>query len=220
MLHVLGLSDDWPGLATLGDDGAEDVESLLAFDEDELDIDTLPGQINQQRQHPPHHNGHHHHPHHQQHQGPGQQQQHQQQSGGGPAVPALGAAADGAAAADAPRRDTALAQINSPGSPEYRPPCMWVLMSPVDLSSSKADDYLQSDIALASRDHRRPYIAVPFHVDEQLPDFLVPVDVYESAVEPTWLPGDKFSMYFGGRPVSFSLIARHCMKNPMGCFQQ
>eukprot|EP00878_Enallax_costatus_P022129 GHUV01023467.1.p1 GENE.GHUV01023467.1~~GHUV01023467.1.p1 ORF type:complete len:315 (+),score=131.48 GHUV01023467.1:3-947(+) len=195
-----GLSDDWPGLATLGDDGAEDVESLLAFDIDELEIDTLPGQMTQQHQHQHHHHGHHHHHHHQHHQhGPGQHPQ----PGGGEAAAAPTAAPGDAAAAEEPKHSSLPLQTAAPGAPEYRPPCMWALMSPVDLSSSKAEpQHPHYDAATSIRDPKRPYIVVPFHVDANLPDFLVPVPLYESAMEYSWLPGDKFSMYFGGKPVS------------------
>eukprot|EP00878_Enallax_costatus_P013360 GHUV01013967.1.p1 GENE.GHUV01013967.1~~GHUV01013967.1.p1 ORF type:complete len:558 (+),score=203.18 GHUV01013967.1:3-1676(+) len=193
-----GLSDDWPGLATLGDDGAEDVESLLAFDIDELEIDTLPGQMTQQHQHQHHHHGHHHHHHHQHHQhGPGQHPQ----PGGGEAAAAPTAAPGDAAAAEEPKHSSLPLQTAAPGAPEYRPPCMWALMSPVDLSSSKAEpQHPHYDAATSIRDPKRPYIVVPFHVDANLPDFLVPVPLYESAMEYSWLPGDKFSMYFGGKP--------------------
>lgn len=130
----------------------------------------------------------------------------QQQQGKGPPLPSGSAAAS--------------------GPPEYRPPCMWALLSPVDSSSSSnglaggasEPDFLLPDrfqqrqqqdtaataqaAAAAGTPGGRPYIALPFHIDACLPDFLVQPAVYDAGAGRSWLPGDRFGMYVGARQVS------------------
>jgi hypothetical protein len=108
------------------------------------------------------------------------------------------------------------------GKVQFRPPCMWALMSPVDRSSSNhngtgngmdatAGDgslggaFLQQPVqqqdaaaaGLSGQQQQRPYIAVPFHVDCFLPEFLVSAAAYEAGVRHSWLPGDRFRTYSG-----------------------
>lgn len=188
------MSDDWPGLATLAGDGDEEIDSLLNVDIDELDIESLPGQIHQQQ--------------HQQQQPPALQapeQQQQPQQADGAVAGSAAPVAD--AALQEPKAKTPPLHTDTPGAVEYRPPCMWALMSPVEMPHGTHDAGRLSGSVhhmSGSRAEQRPYIAVPFHVDAHLPDYLVSVPVYMASKERSWLPGDKFSMYIGGRQVSSS----------------
>ncbi|KAF6259564.1 hypothetical protein COO60DRAFT_1700751 [Scenedesmus sp. NREL 46B-D3] len=114
-----------------------------------------------------------------------------------------------------------------PGSTEngkvaFRPPCMWALMSPVSRSSGIGNGN-SSVMAAAGNDGRggaslpshyqqpmqhdaaaegggqqqRPCIAVPFHIDCFLQEFLVSPAAYEAGARHSWLPGDRFATYSG-----------------------
>jgi hypothetical protein len=50
---------------------------------------------------------------------------------------------------------------------------------------------------IADGQQQRPYIAVPFHIDCFLPEFLVSAAAYEAGVRHSWLPGDRFRTYNG-----------------------
>lgn len=42
-------------------------------------------------------------------------------------------------------------------------------------------------------------VAVPIHVDNSLPDFIVNVSAYDQGMHKQWQPGDRFRMFFGGK---------------------
>lgn len=113
------------------------------------------------------------------------------------------------------------------GKVHFRPPCMWALMSPVTRNSSSngngngtaaaaagdgsyGGSFLpshyhqpgQQDAAAAAAaggQQQRPFIAVPFHIDCFLPEFLVSPAAYEAGVRHSWLPGDRFRTYSGAQ---------------------
>jgi hypothetical protein len=103
---------------------------------------------------------------------------------------------------------------------------MWALMSPVNRSSngngtaaaaaaagegSHGGSFMQSlyqqpmqlpgaaaaAAEMSNGQQQRPYIAVPFHIDCFLPEFLVSAAAYEAGVRYSWLPGDRFRTYNG-----------------------
>jgi hypothetical protein len=101
--------------------------------------------------------------------------------GGGGKVKAEPAADGEGAAAAAPPAAPA-------GPPTTRPPCMWMLLTPVrEPGAARPEGEAAGDMAL------------PIHIDGALPDFLIPAATYEERVKKSWTPGERFRMYFGGK---------------------
>jgi len=66
-------------------------------------------------------------------------------------------------------------------------PCMWMLLSPENVQKT----------SFAS-------IALPIHVDNSLPDFIVKVEAFEQSIQKNWQVGDRFKMFFGGKSTARS----------------
>jgi hypothetical protein len=93
-----------------------------------------------------------------------------------------------AAAPPAPPQPQQQQPKQEAGPPTVRPPCMWMLLTPVrDPGEPRPAGAAAGDIAL------------PIHIDPGLPDFLMPASTYEERVRKSWVPGERFRMYFGGK---------------------
>jgi hypothetical protein len=157
------------------------------------------------------------------------------------AAPAAGAGDTAASLAAQLQQQLSSSVPPVPGSTEsgkvqFRPPCMWALMSPVNRSSSSNGNGIgttaaagdgsfdgsflpshyqqpmQQDApaaAAAGRQQQRPYIAVPFHIDCFLPEFLVSPAAYEACVRHSWLPGDRFRTYSGTQQQQHQVRGQH-----------
>jgi hypothetical protein len=79
------------------------------------------------------------------------------------------------------------ADPNAP--PKLRPPCMWMLLTPVREPGAPEPP----------QGAPRGDLALPIHIDGDLPDFLMPAATYEERVAKQWAPGERFRMYFGGK---------------------
>jgi hypothetical protein len=66
-----------------------------------------------------------------------------------------------------------------------RPPCMWLLLQP-----APGDDSSSS----AANGQQLPCLAVPLHIDSELPNFLIAPSAYDASVRRSWLPNDRCSM--------------------------
>jgi hypothetical protein len=104
-------------------------------------------------------------------------------SGGGVKQEGGGEGGEAATAAPAaPKHDP-----NAP--PLSRPPCMWMLLTPVRPPGAPAP----------AEGAPRGDIALPIHIDADLPDFLMPAATFEERMAKKWTPGERFRMYFGGK---------------------
>lgn len=80
--------------------------------------------------------------------------------------------------ADPPPEGTALAEDH--GIPVLS--CMWLLLSgSFELAASTTS------------------VALPIHVDNALPDFIVKISAFEQSRRINWKAGDRFKMFFGGK---------------------
>ncbi|GMH41171.1 hypothetical protein BSKO_09081 [Bryopsis sp. KO-2023] len=78
--------------------------------------------------------------------------------------------------------DKTARSTQSPASPPFLH-CMWLLMQPIrprpGFNSSA--------------------IAVPIHIDNSLPDFVVKIGPYDQGTRKQWKTGERFRMFFGGK---------------------
>ena len=79
---------------------------------------------------------------------------------------------------DAPPEGTALAEDTS--LPVQ--PCMWLLLASLQDTSNT--------------------IALPIHVDNALPDYIVKISAFEQSRKTKWKTGDRFKMFFGGKSLT------------------
>lgn len=72
-----------------------------------------------------------------------------------------------------------------PVRPAFRPPCMWMLLTPVRTSTTAGQPVSE--------------IAVPIHIDAALPDYICQATSYDAHSQRKWQVGDRFRMFFGGK---------------------
>lgn len=110
---------------------------------------------------------------------------------------------------------------------QQRPPCMWLLLCPVGNASTgnshgaqaavpglangapedELDDMLGQHLQPQEPQQQQPgqqklpCVAVPLHIDGDLPDYLVQPSMFEASLQRRWLPQDRCSMFIGSRQV-------------------
>lgn len=125
---------------------------------------------------------------------------------------------------------------------QQRPPCMWLLLCPVSNGSAgnshgaqapvpaltngtpedQPDDMLgqhlqpQESHQQQPGQQKLPCVAVPLHIDGDLPDYLVQPAMFEASLQRRWLPQDRCSMFIGSRQVrdtaaALTLITTHLL---------